>query len=100
MEVYVKCMGFDDRGKVRLAMKGIDQKTGKEAAAPAEQQPGAEQPGGLEAQRRGARGYARPSPPGRPFAFRLFMGSNAGTWPTQPIPVRGGICKRKRRSRD
>ena len=23
-------MGFDDRGKVRLAMKGIDQKTGKE----------------------------------------------------------------------
>ena len=38
MEVYVKCMGFDDRGKVRLAMKGIDQKTGKEvAAAPAEQ---------------------------------------------------------------
>ena len=39
MEVYVKCMGFDDRGKVRLSMKGIDQKTGKEAApaAPAEQ---------------------------------------------------------------
>ncbi len=35
MEVYVKCMGFDDRGKVRLSMKGIDQKTGKEA--PAEQ---------------------------------------------------------------
>ena len=30
MEVYVKCMGFDDRGKVRLSMKGIDQKTGKE----------------------------------------------------------------------
>ena len=29
-EVYVKVMGFDDRGKVRLAMKGIDQKTGKE----------------------------------------------------------------------
>jgi polyribonucleotide nucleotidyltransferase len=38
-EVYVKCMGFDDRGKVRLSMKGIDQKTGKEAAqgAPGEQ---------------------------------------------------------------
>jgi polyribonucleotide nucleotidyltransferase len=35
-EVYVKCMGFDDRGKVRLSMKGIDQKTGKEAA-PSEQ---------------------------------------------------------------
>jgi polyribonucleotide nucleotidyltransferase len=30
-EVYVKVMGFDERGKVRLAMKGIDQKTGKEA---------------------------------------------------------------------
>ncbi len=35
-EVFVKCMGFDDRGKVRLSMKGIDQKTGKEAA-PSEQ---------------------------------------------------------------
>ncbi len=34
-EVYVKVMGFDDRGKVRLSMKGIDQKTGKEGA-PAE----------------------------------------------------------------
>ena len=38
-EVYVKVMGFDDRGKVRLAMKGIDQKTGKEVPT-AEQQPG------------------------------------------------------------
>ncbi len=36
-EVYVKCMGFDERGKVRLSMKGIDQKTGKEA--PAGEQP-------------------------------------------------------------
>jgi polyribonucleotide nucleotidyltransferase len=35
-EVYVKFMGFDERGKVRLSMKGIDQKTGKEAP-PAEQ---------------------------------------------------------------
>jgi polyribonucleotide nucleotidyltransferase len=42
-EVYVKVMGFDDRGKVRLAMKGIDQNTGKEVPV-AEQQPGAEQP--------------------------------------------------------
>ena len=41
-EVYVKVMGFDDRGKVRLVMKGIDQKTGKEMA-PSEQ-PAAEQP--------------------------------------------------------
>ncbi len=28
--VYVKLMGFDDRGKVRLSMKNIDQETGKE----------------------------------------------------------------------
>ncbi len=40
-EVYVKVMGFDERGKVRLAMKGIDQKTGKET--PQSEQP-AEQP--------------------------------------------------------
>ncbi|MDG1825495.1 MAG: polyribonucleotide nucleotidyltransferase [Henriciella sp.] len=30
--VYVKLMGFDDRGKVRLSMKNVDQETGKEAA--------------------------------------------------------------------
>ncbi len=29
-EVYVKLMGFDDRGKVRLAMKFVDQETGLE----------------------------------------------------------------------
>ena len=29
-EVWVKLLGFDDRGKVRLAMKTIDQTTGKE----------------------------------------------------------------------
>ncbi|MEX0645284.1 MAG: S1 RNA-binding domain-containing protein, partial [Parvularculaceae bacterium] len=29
-EVYVKLLGFDDRGKVRLSMKIIDQKTGME----------------------------------------------------------------------
>ena len=28
--VWVKLLGFDDRGKVRLSMKGVDQKTGKE----------------------------------------------------------------------
>ncbi|MEO0785920.1 MAG: S1 RNA-binding domain-containing protein, partial [Pseudomonadota bacterium] len=28
--VYVKLVGFDDRGKVRLAMKMVDQETGKE----------------------------------------------------------------------
>ncbi|MHA7898771.1 MAG: polyribonucleotide nucleotidyltransferase [Henriciella sp.] len=29
-QVFVKLMGFDDRGKVRLSMKNIDQETGKE----------------------------------------------------------------------
>ena len=29
-EVFVKLLGFDDRGKVRLSMKIIDQETGKE----------------------------------------------------------------------
>jgi polyribonucleotide nucleotidyltransferase len=31
-EVWVKLLGFDDRGKVRLAMKMVDQETGQEAA--------------------------------------------------------------------
>jgi polyribonucleotide nucleotidyltransferase len=31
-EVYVKLLGFDDRGKVRLSMKIVDQATGKEMA--------------------------------------------------------------------
>jgi polyribonucleotide nucleotidyltransferase len=44
-EVYVKVMGFDDRGKVRLSMKGIDQTTGKEMPAAA-QQPQPEQAAG------------------------------------------------------
>jgi polyribonucleotide nucleotidyltransferase len=29
-EVFVKLLGFDDRGKVRLAMKMVDQATGDE----------------------------------------------------------------------
>jgi polyribonucleotide nucleotidyltransferase len=32
-EVKVKLLGFDDRGKVRLVMKGIDQETGAEIVA-------------------------------------------------------------------
>ena len=31
-EVWVKLLGFDDRGKVRLAMKMVDQETGQEVA--------------------------------------------------------------------
>ena len=30
--VWVKLLGFDDRGKVRLSMKVVDQTTGKEIA--------------------------------------------------------------------
>ncbi|HUI17217.1 MAG TPA: polyribonucleotide nucleotidyltransferase [Alphaproteobacteria bacterium] len=33
-QVYVKVLGVDDRGKVRLSMKVVDQTTGKEAASP------------------------------------------------------------------
>ena len=29
-DVYVKLMGFGDRGKVKLSMKVVDQETGKE----------------------------------------------------------------------
>ena len=32
-EVWVKLLGFDDRGKVRLSMKVVDQETGQEAKA-------------------------------------------------------------------
>ncbi len=32
-KVYVKLMGFDERGKVRLSMKVVDQETGKEIVA-------------------------------------------------------------------
>ncbi|MDR6755242.1 polyribonucleotide nucleotidyltransferase [Mycoplana sp. BE70] len=32
-KVFVKLMGFDERGKVRLSMKVVDQATGKEVAA-------------------------------------------------------------------
>ena len=31
-KVFVKLMGFDERGKVRLSMKVVDQTTGKELA--------------------------------------------------------------------
>ena len=33
-EVFVKLLGFDDRGKVRLSMKIVDQATGKEIPRP------------------------------------------------------------------
>ena len=36
-KVWVKLMGFDDRGKVRLSMKVVDQETGKEIAEDAKE---------------------------------------------------------------
>ena len=36
-EVKVKLLGFDDRGKVRLGMKMVDQETGEEIAEPKEE---------------------------------------------------------------
>ncbi len=46
-EVWVKLLGFDDRGKVRLSMKIVDQETGKEiprAEGEPEDQGGGERP--------------------------------------------------------
>jgi polyribonucleotide nucleotidyltransferase len=40
--VKVKLLGFDDRGKVRLSMKQVDQETGEDLSKknpPAEEQP-------------------------------------------------------------
>ena len=39
-EVWVKLLGFDDRGKVRLSMKVVDQETGEEAKKEAEEAEG------------------------------------------------------------
>jgi len=36
--VKVKLLGFDDRGKVRLGMKMVDQETGLEISEKAEEQ--------------------------------------------------------------
>ncbi|MEM6695421.1 MAG: polyribonucleotide nucleotidyltransferase [Pseudomonadota bacterium] len=38
-EVWVKLLGFDDRGKVRLAMKMVDQETGQEIAEGKKEEP-------------------------------------------------------------
>ena len=67
-EVYVKLLGFDDRGKVRLSMKIVDQETGKEiprAEGEPEEQFSAERPprrdreGGGRGGDRGGRGGPR-----------------------------------------
>jgi polyribonucleotide nucleotidyltransferase len=41
-DVWVKLLGFDDRGKVRLSMKMVDQATGKEMAREKAEEPAAE----------------------------------------------------------
>ena len=38
-EVWVKLLGFDDRGKVRLSMKVVDQETGEEAPKEKKEEP-------------------------------------------------------------
>jgi len=49
-EVYVKLMGFGDRGKVKLSMKVVDQETGKEKPR-AEGEPAEEDRGGRRSRR-------------------------------------------------
>jgi polyribonucleotide nucleotidyltransferase len=62
-EVYVKLLGFDDRGKVRLSMRVVDQETGKELPPepPREGGEGGEGEGGERRERRdrGDRGGER-----------------------------------------
>ncbi len=58
-EVYVKLLGFDDRGKVRLSMKIVDQATGKEiprAEGEPEEHFSAERPPRRDRERGGDRG--------------------------------------------
>jgi polyribonucleotide nucleotidyltransferase len=43
-KVWVKLMGFDERGKVRLSMKVVDQATGKEIAGREEEATAAKLP--------------------------------------------------------
>ena len=65
-EVWVKLLGFDDRGKVRLSMKIIDQTTGKEiprAEGEPEETFSAERPPRRD--REGGRGGERRGPPRR-----------------------------------
>jgi polyribonucleotide nucleotidyltransferase len=35
-QVWVKCVGFDDRGKVKLSMKIVDQSSGRDLSQPAQ----------------------------------------------------------------
>jgi DNA-directed RNA polymerase subunit E'/Rpb7 len=66
-EVYVKLLGFDDRGKVRLAMKMVDQETGEEITRGV--------PAGLYG-RAGRRGAGIDPAGARPGGFRAFRGAD------------------------
>jgi polyribonucleotide nucleotidyltransferase len=54
-KVFVKLLGFDDRGKVRLSMKIVDQETGKEIPREEGEEPEEVQAGGGERPDRGER---------------------------------------------
>jgi polyribonucleotide nucleotidyltransferase len=55
-EVYVKLLGFDDRGKVRLSMKIVDQETGKQIEGMEDDDTGGRRGGGGGGGRRGGGG--------------------------------------------
>ena len=64
-EVYVKLMGFDDRGKVRLSMKFVDQDTGKETPKPERSDDGDRKPRNAKKGTDDSKGcllYTSPSP--------------------------------------
>jgi polyribonucleotide nucleotidyltransferase len=54
-EVYVKLLGYDDRGKVRLSMKVVDQQTGKEIPQVAQGEEAPSEPRGERRDRRDRR---------------------------------------------
>lgn len=45
-KVWTKCLGIDDRGKVRLSMRHVDQKTGKDLGLEVEEKPTSRSKGG------------------------------------------------------
>ena len=91
-KVKVKLLGFDERGKVRLSMKVVDQQTGEDLEAKQK----AEQSRGSRGRRELTRGHdceKRRAAPGRPFAFAIPLGHLVSRGPSrknvrsQPIPL-------------
>ena len=99
-EVYVKLLGFDDRGKVRLSMKIIDQATGKEL--PPEAQggdgggggPGGDR-GGDRGDRGGDRGPRREGGGGGRGEYRGSGGDRGGDRPPRREGGEGGDRPRR-----